>query len=154
MNKKAILGVSLLDHIFFFSMVFLPFLILYFFFLSGIYETIEESASGIFPELETQIYQNRLLYSPHCFAYEEKGRTYTGILDPDKITRDRLISCLPFLTQQERAIEIIIDLDDETRILTSENLDPLRQRSTLDTNLVPIKVVGHNTTIVRIRHLR
>lgn len=154
MNKKG-LSIGLLDHIAFFIIVIVPFLVIYFFFLANISNAIEESASGIFPDLETQIYQNRLLNSENCFAYQTpNGRTVSGTLDPEKLVIERFRTCLPLLTSQERGVEILIDLENETKIFRTDNVNPLRPRQIIEVNLVPVNVHGQKPTMMRITHLR
>lgn len=154
MNKKAIFGIALTDIVFFFMIVAVPLLIVYFLFLASVSEGIEEVASGIFPDLETQIYQNRLLYSDNCFAYSNNGRVYSGVLDPKKLTIERFRACLPLLTAQERGVEIILDLEDETKIFRTDNINELRPRSTIEINLVPVIIHGQGPATMRIKHVR
>ncbi|MFT4261161.1 MAG: hypothetical protein ACMXX9_01890 [Candidatus Woesearchaeota archaeon] len=154
MNKKGF-SIGLLDHIAFFIIIIVPFLMIYFFFLANISNAIEDSAAGIFPDLETQIYQNRLLNSENCFAYQnDAGRVIAGTIDPNKLAEERFRACLPLLTAQERGVEILIDLENETKIFRTDNVNQLRQRQVIEVNLVPVNVHEQRPTVMRITHLR
>lgn len=54
------------------------------------------STSIIADDLKTTIAEYRLLNSPDCFAYEDKGlkRTYPTTIDIGKFTQERLDSCM------------------------------------------------------------
>jgi hypothetical protein len=152
-NKKG-LSVGLLDHMAFFVIIVVPFLLIYFFYLGWVTDAVEDNAAGILPDLETQIYQNRLLYSENCFAYSENGRIYTGVIDPNKLTQEVMSSCLPFLTSNERGVEIRIDLEDKEVLLRTQNIQGLMILRTFETNLVPVIVQGQGPKIMRITHTR
>lgn len=152
-NKKG-LSVGLLDHMAFFVIIVVPFLFIYFYYLSSISVEIENNAAGIFPDLETQIYQNRLLYSDNCFAYTNNGRIYTGIIDKEKLTQEVMDLCLPLLTSNERGVEIRIDLDDGEVLLRTQNIRGLMILRTMEVNLVPVIVQGEGPKIMRITHSR
>jgi len=45
-------------------------------------------------DMESDLLMKRVFYSPHCFVYSDKSRSYPGVIDIDKLNDERLSNCL------------------------------------------------------------
>ena len=78
-------------------------------------------------EVQSSVYEARLMYSPECFVYidESTGRVYSGIIDPQKITSEILRQCIPLegTANHALAVEIKTQKGEKVAYLTTSNWD-------------------------------
>jgi len=114
-------------------------------FITFLVYQVQSSTQGVFEGLEDKLYETRMLYSPSCFAYHDdvSGRTYSGIIDLNKVNDVTVRKCLPLVKNSERAIRIELvykTKDGITKAIgtTTSNFEKVNRQ----------KIISHNYQVI------
>ncbi len=125
MTKKGVLSLSEAEHIFYFTIIILPTLILLFVAAAQISSQIRYAVEGTLPDLESKIMETRLIQSPDCFAAKDDGTQRTfEMIERDKFTQEILDICVPYQPgQRSLQVQLIMEQEvgDETLTLQTQN---------------------------------
>lgn len=97
----------------------------------------QQFKSSIVPEnLEREVYEAMLLYSPNCFAYEDPitKRVYSGTIDLKKFNEKTLRDCIPNAKNSEGGLKIeligsVTKANFETRNYAQKTANVLKKKS-------------------------
>lgn len=99
----------------------------------------QQFKSSIVPvNLESEVYESMLLYSPNCFAYEDPitKRVYSGTIDLKKFNELTLRNCIPNARNSEGALKVeligaVTKLNFETRNYAQKTTTILKKKSSV-----------------------
>lgn len=92
-----------------------------------------------------KVYETRVLYSPHCLAYQdpETKRVYSGVIDSNKYVDEVLQNCLPLNALSQDAVLVELSFGDNNKVLKTRNWDKkIKTAITTKSYLVEIKNEG------------
>ena len=124
----------------------------------GLITFFTSSLSGTYypPGIQDKVYETQLLYSPSCFAYQDKitGRVYTGEIDPKKFDEQILRKCVPLQSKNDQAMMVELTLADGTnKPITTENCG-IKDQKDISTNSYTVNVKDAGPALITFHHIK